>query len=93
MVALKMRFPKQLEQRSPEHQRWAPAAECERLHARQQTQAPGRVRLTVYPDAAHSFDFNAPPRRNQYGHYLAYDPDATRDAARRVEGFLREVVK
>jgi dienelactone hydrolase len=72
---------------------WAPAADCERLHARQQTQAPGRVRLIVYPGAAHVFDFNAPPRRNEYGHYLAYEPDATRDAAKRVEAFLRDVVK
>lgn len=72
---------------------WTPAAACERLHARQQTQAPGRVRLTVYPDATHSFDFNAPPRRNQYGHYLAYHFDATRDAARQVEHLLRDVAK
>lgn len=35
----------------------------------------------------------SPPRRNEYGKYLAYDPDATRDEARRVESFLREVVK
>jgi hypothetical protein len=41
----------------------------------------------------HVFDVNAPPRRNEHGKYLAYDPDATRDAAKRVEGFLREVVK
>jgi dienelactone hydrolase len=74
---------------------WTPAATCEQLRARQEAQAPGRVRLNVYPGATHSFDFNAPPRRNQYGHYLAYDPDpdATRDAARRVETFLREVVE
>jgi dienelactone hydrolase len=72
---------------------WAPAATCEQLYARQQAQAPGRVRLTVYPGASHSFDFNAPPRRNEYGKYLAYDPDATRDAERRVERFLHDVVK
>ncbi len=72
---------------------WTPAPACEQLHARQGAQAPGRVRLTVYPGATHSFDFDAPPRWNEYGHYLAYDPDATSDAARRVEGFLREVVK
>jgi len=72
---------------------WTPAEACERLHSRQQAHAPGRVRLTVYPAATHSFDFNAPPRRNEYGKYLAYDADATRDAAQRVEGFLHEVVK
>jgi dienelactone hydrolase len=72
---------------------WALAADCERLHARQQTQAPGRVRLIVYPGATHVFDVNAPRRRDEYGHDLAYGPDATRDAARRVESFLHEVVK
>jgi dienelactone hydrolase len=72
---------------------WAPAADCEQLHVRQQANAPGRLRLTVYPGATHVFDFNAPPRRNEYAKYLAYDPDATRDAERRVEGFLREAVK
>src|SRR5262245_50416364 len=72
---------------------WTPAAACQQLYARQQAQAPGRVRLTVYRGATHVFDVNAPPRRNEYGKYLAYDPDATRGAAVRVESFLREVVK
>ena len=72
---------------------WTPAADCERLHARQQRQAPGRMRLIVHPGATHGFDFNLPPRRNEYGKYQAYDPDATREAARRIESFLREVVK
>ncbi len=71
---------------------WTPAAACQQLYARQQAQ-PGRVRLFVYPGATHVFDVNAPPRRNEYGKDLAYDPDASRDAARRVEGFLHEVVK
>jgi dienelactone hydrolase len=72
---------------------WTPAAACQQLYARQHAQAPGRLRLIVYPGATHVFDVNAPPRRNEYGKELAYDPDATRDAARRVEGFLHEVVK
>jgi len=72
---------------------WAPAAACQQLYARQHTHAPGRLRLIVYPGATHVFDVNAPPRRNEYGKDLAYDPDATRDAARRVESFLHEVVK
>jgi len=72
---------------------WTPAADCEQLHVRQQAQAPGRVRLTVYPGATHGFDFNLPPRRNEYGKYQAYDADATSDAARHVQRFLREVVK
>ena len=65
----------------------------EQQTATSEANAPGRLRLTVYPGATHVFDFNAPPRRNEYGKYLTYDPDATRDAARRVEGFLREIVK
>jgi dienelactone hydrolase len=72
---------------------WTPAPACQQLYARQHAQAPGRVRLIVYPGATHVFDVDAPPRRNEYGKDLAYDPDATRDAARRVERFLREVVK
>ncbi len=67
--------------------------DCEQLHARQHAQTPGRVRLTVFPGATHAFDFNVPPRRNEYGKYEAFDPDANRDAAQRVERFLREIVK
>ncbi|MGH8733398.1 MAG: dienelactone hydrolase family protein [Burkholderiales bacterium] len=71
---------------------WTPAGTCERLHAFQEERAPGRVRLTVYPGATHSFDFNAPRRWNEYGKLLAFDATATRDAQRRVEAFLDEVV-
>jgi len=53
---------------------------------------PERVRLTVYPGATHSFDFNAPRRWNEYGKLLEFDAAATRDAQRRVEVFLDEVV-
>jgi dienelactone hydrolase len=72
---------------------WTPAADCEQLHARQHAQTPGQVRLTVFPGATHAFDFNVPPRINEYGKYQAFDPDANRDAAQRVERFLREIVK
>ena len=71
---------------------WTPAAPCESLHSIQEQREPGRVRLTVYPGATHSFDFNAPSRVNQYGKHLAFDARATRDAERRVERFLDEVV-
>ena len=53
---------------------WTPAADCEQLHARQHAQTPGRVRLTVFPGATHAFDFNVPPRRNEYGKYQAFEP-------------------
>lgn len=71
---------------------WTPAGPCERLHAEQQQRVPGRVRLIVYPGALHSFDFNFPPRLNEYGKTVGYDGAATRDAERRVEAFLAEVV-
>jgi len=71
---------------------WTPAGACERLQAFQEQRVPGRVRLTVYPGATHSFDFNAPRRWNEYGKLLAFDATATRDAQGRVEAFLDEVV-
>jgi dienelactone hydrolase len=71
---------------------WTPAADCEQMQVRQEAQAPDRVRLTIFPNATHSFDFNSPPRL-MYGHSLAYDAEATRDAARRTERFLHDVVK
>jgi dienelactone hydrolase len=71
---------------------WTPAAPCEMLQTVQEGRAPGRVRLTVYPGATHSFDFDYPPRTNEYGKLLVFDPRATRDAERRVEAFLGEVV-
>ena len=71
---------------------WTPAAPCESLHSIQEQREPGRVRLTVYSGATHSFDFNSPPRVNEYGKHLAFDSRATRDAERRVGMFLDEVV-
>jgi dienelactone hydrolase len=53
---------------------------------------PGRVRLVVYPDTTHSFDFNSPRRFNEYGKLLVFDAAATRDAQSRVEAFLAEVL-
>jgi dienelactone hydrolase len=72
---------------------WTPAAPCLGLHAVQEHRRPGAVRLTVYPGAYHSFDFPHPIRRNEWGKTLAFDPAATADATRRVDGFLREIIK
>jgi dienelactone hydrolase len=71
---------------------WTPAPPCEGLRAYQEQRVPGRVRLVVYPGATHSFDFNSPRRYNEYGKLLAFDGSATRDAQRRVEAFLAEVL-
>jgi dienelactone hydrolase len=71
---------------------WTPSAPCEQLLALEQKRGPGRVRLVVYPGATHSFDFIAPRRWNEYGKLLAFDAAATRDAERRVEAFLAEVI-
>ncbi len=71
---------------------WTPAPPCEGLRAYQELRVPGRVRLVVYPDATHSFDFNSPRRFNEYGKLLVFDASATRDAQRRVEAFLAEVL-
>jgi len=66
-----------------------PAADCERLARRQ----PERVKLVVYPGAAHGFDdpeFGA--GRRVLGMTLAYNADAARRAGPALRRFLAETL-
>ena len=66
---------------------WAFAERCERMVIEgPMTQS---VTLKVYPGAHHAFDINR-PTRVRYGHTMAFDPDAARDAASRIKAFLQE---
>lgn len=67
---------------------WSLAKDCERLVARHNG-AP--VKLVVYPGAAHGFDDPAyRAGKQEYGHYLKYDPGATEKSAAEVDRFLSE---
>jgi dienelactone hydrolase len=69
---------------------WTPAPPCQSLHDRTREDA-HPIDLAVYPGAYHSFDFPGPQRVNQYGKVLAHSADATTDAERRVDDFLRRL--
>lgn len=69
---------------------WSLARDCERLVARQKG-AP--VKLIIYPGAAHGFDNPAfGEGRQEFGHLLKYDRDATEKSAVEVDRFLREEI-
>jgi dienelactone hydrolase len=66
---------------------WTPASYCREMMARRNGNG-APVMLIVYPGATHAF--NVPrPSRQYLGHHLAYDPQATADAWRRVRNFLQ----
>jgi dienelactone hydrolase len=63
-----------------------PAADCAALAKRQ---APGMVKLVVYPGAAHAFDLpEFGPGRQVMGMTLAYDRDAAEKARAELHAFL-----
>ena len=72
---------------------WTPAALCVQFEQHQKSLNGADVRLTAYPGVAHLFDFPGGPRRSQSGKLLGHDPEATRDAERRRDAFLRDVVR
>jgi len=67
---------------------WSWAASCERLMKRwDHNSAP--LKLIVFPEAYHSFDSTALRGTVRYfGHWLRYDPEATRRAAEAAHDFL-----
>ena len=66
---------------------WVPAAPCVVLAS---AQLDGIMQAIVYPDAYHSFDAASGIEKphSAYGHLLAYNPEATVDAHKRVAEFL-----
>lgn len=66
-----------------------PAADCERLAKSN----PGKVRLVVYPSAAHCFDDPAfAGGQNMMGMILKYDAEAAKRSRRDLGGFLAETL-
>lgn len=69
---------------------WTPAPSCQHLMAdRAGKGAP--LKVIVYPDATHAFNYSDRSRLN-FGHHLAYDPEATADAWEKVREFLHEAL-
>lgn len=64
-------------------------AECQAMAERQRARGV-QVRLHVYPDLGHGFDFD--PARNE-GYSRNFDAEATRDAKRRVVEFLDRTMR
>lgn len=65
---------------------WTPADKCRKLQAAG-FDRPGLVEAVYYPNARHSFDYNAPDR-SAYSHRLGYDPAAAPDAEARTRTFF-----
>ncbi|WP_237213246.1 dienelactone hydrolase family protein [Falsiroseomonas oryziterrae] len=63
---------------------WTPPDDCRRF-----TSSGAPVRVTVYGNAAHSFDLLSPPHRF-LGKLVGYDADATQDSRQQMLAFFRE---
>lgn len=61
---------------------WVPARECERAHA-----TGANLEVTVYPNAAHSFDLDIIDQRYQ-GKLIGGDPYATHDSREKMLAFF-----
>jgi len=82
---------------------WTPASACEDMAAGKSLpgfeRRPGdrsRLKLIAYPNARHAFDVADLMYVKEYrlfGHVLAYDDEATRDAIRQVRTFLQDQLK
>jgi dienelactone hydrolase len=59
---------------------WTPAGRCVDFVAKYGAGARHRPQLKLYPGATHAFDGRRPDRV-YFGHHLAYDPEASADAA------------
>lgn len=61
---------------------WVPARECQNVRATGAT-----LEVTIYPEAAHSFDLDILPQRFQ-GKLIGSDPQATEDSRARMLAFF-----
>jgi len=77
---------------------WTPAEACRQMVAHDSdigvTRSPGEgvaAKLVVYPKATHAFD--SPGDAHRYlGHFIEYDPDATKDAEAQMRAFLHDAM-
>jgi dienelactone hydrolase len=67
---------------------WTHASWCREMMIRRDGKETP-VKLVVYPDATHAFNFPGPPRE-YLGHHLEYDAEATADAWAQVRSFLHK---
>jgi len=67
---------------------WTSADSCRKLQAAG-FDRPGLVEAVYYPNARHSFDYNAPDR-TAFGHRLGYDTAAAPDAEARTRAFFEK---
>ena len=67
---------------------WTLADNCRKLQAAG-FDRPGLVEAVYYPNARHSFDYNAPDR-TAFGHRLGYDTAAAPDAEARTRAFFEK---
>lgn len=71
---------------------WSLASNCELL-ARRSASRGAELKLSVYPDAYHSFDVTAfAEGRNIFGHWCKYDPDATERSSSEMREFLARLL-
>ncbi|MCF1450181.1 dienelactone hydrolase family protein [Agrobacterium vitis] len=69
---------------------WGPPVKCQERLTHLSGKGP-EIRLVVYPGAFHDFDVpTAKPGTVYFGHQLQYSASATAQAAKDVDGFLRE---
>ena len=68
---------------------WTPAGRCVDFVAKYGAGARHRPQLKLYPGATHAFDGRRPDRV-YFGHHLAYDPEASADAAASTRRFFDE---
>jgi len=72
---------------------WGPPAICQQRLNHLSGKGP-EIRLVIYPGAYHDFDDpTAKPGTVYYGHRLQYSVSATAQAAKDVDGFLREKLR
>ncbi len=71
---------------------WAWAHACREMVENANRKSPP-IKLVVYPEATHDFDVPATVPYQVLGHHMAYDPEATQDAERRVRDFLHDVLQ
>ena len=71
---------------------WTPAAPCAAMGERSRGER-HPIAVTVYPDAHHAFDFRGPRVTNQWGKTLEHNAAATADAERRVDAFVRALMR